>query len=262
MSLRSSIGAIRRDLLSSAHSRLAPLNDSGPIVTFTFDDFPRSALLTGGAILERWNVRGTYYTAPGLMNTSSDAGDLFRQSDVETLCEQGHELASHTFSHISARKTEGGVFENDLLKGRNAIEQLCGYDSGNFAYPFGDVTFRTKKRLGPQLTSARGIFPGLNGPNTDLNLLRANSLYGDLDQLPAAEKMIQQNLKQKTWLIFYTHDVQAKPSSFGCTPELLEAVVSSAVRHGCRILTIQETLECIGVSKGHTSRRAARSVPA
>ncbi len=48
----------------------------------------------------------------------------------------------------------------------------------NFSYPFGDVTVQAKKKVGPAMRSCRGIFPGLDGPMVDLNLLHANSLYG------------------------------------------------------------------------------------
>ena len=35
------------------------------IVTFTFDDFPKSAATTGAAVLERHGWRGTYYASAG-----------------------------------------------------------------------------------------------------------------------------------------------------------------------------------------------------
>ncbi len=50
----------------------------GPIVSFSFDDFPRTAYSAGGAILERFGVRGTYYAAAGLMNTANELGEQFR----------------------------------------------------------------------------------------------------------------------------------------------------------------------------------------
>ncbi|WP_037434922.1 polysaccharide deacetylase family protein, partial [Sinorhizobium fredii] len=42
------------------------LETEAPLVSFTFDDVPDSALHEGAAILERYDVRGTFYIAGGL----------------------------------------------------------------------------------------------------------------------------------------------------------------------------------------------------
>lgn len=262
MSVRSGLGAARRRVLCSLYRRTVSLGNRGPIVTFSFDDFPRTAYSVGGAILEQFEARGTYYTAAGLMNTSDELGDQFRSEDLDSLLEKGHELASHTYNHVSSRAVSCATFLEDVQKGRNAIKQFAGINSTNFAYPFGDVTLQTKRNLRLGLASARSIFPGVNGPEVDLNLLRANSLYGDLDRAARAAELIRENAKRKSWLIFYTHDVRPNPSPFGCTPRLFEATVSCAVRSGCRILTVQEALSEIGVQNGNPKGQARQYVPA
>ena len=86
--------------------------------------------------------------------------------------------------------------------------------------------------------SCRGIYGGVNGPDLDLNLLRANSLYGDVDRLAHVEELISENERKKGWLIFYTHDVRDNPSRYGCTPALLESALSAAIRSGSKISTV------------------------
>ncbi len=93
------------------------------------------------------------------------------------------------------------------------------------------------------MASCRGTTGGLNGPEVDLNLLRANNLYGDIDQFERVQKLILQNEKQRSWLIFYTHDVRQSPSRFGCTPALFEAAVSFAASRGSRMMTVAEVLK-------------------
>jgi peptidoglycan/xylan/chitin deacetylase (PgdA/CDA1 family) len=243
MGLRFYIGAVRRHFLSSVYSRHVPLGDRGPIVSFTFDDFPRTAYTVGGRILQEVGVRGTFYAALGLMNTSNELGEQFRLDDLHLLTKDGHELGSHTFSHLSCRKAALLEFRQDVHKGRDAIRNTTGLlDSGNFAYPYGAVTLRAKKILGREMISCRGTSGGINGPEVDLNLLRANSLYGDMDQFMQAERLISQNEHQKGWLIFYSHDVGSRPSRFGCTQSLLAAVVSLAAKRGSRIMTIADVL--------------------
>ena len=238
------------------YRRSAPLGNRGPIVSFTFDDFPRTAYTAGGAILEAFGVRGTYYAAVGLMNSSNELGEQFRSDDLRGLVQRGHELASHTFNHISCNTVPCSAFQADVNRGRDALAEMTGVQSANFAYPFGDVTLEVKKTLGPALASSRSIFRGFNGPEIDLNLLRANSLYGDRENSRRAEKLIAENARRKNWLIFYTHDVRPRPSPYGCTPELLQSAVSFVARSGSRILTVQDALAELGVATLDTKGQA------
>lgn len=246
MTLRSQLGRVRAEILRTVHSRPLPLHSQGPIVSFCFDDFPRTAYTTGGAILKSFGVRGTYYAALGLMNTTNELGDQLRQEDIDSLLADGHELGSHTFSHVSCRTVSLRSFEKDVIKGRQAIRALTGCDAGNFAYPRGHVSIRSKEKIGALMNSCRGIYGGINDLTADLNLLRANSLYGDVDQCARFESLISTNEERRGWLIFYTHDIRQNPSAFGCTPALFDHTVSRAAESGCRIASIKEALAIFG----------------
>jgi peptidoglycan/xylan/chitin deacetylase (PgdA/CDA1 family) len=219
------------------------LGSIGPVVSFTFDDFPRSAYTIGGKILKNFAARGTFYAAFGLMNTNNHCGDQFRLDDLAKLVDDKHELANHTFHHVSSRRTSVRTFVDDVLKGRAAIQSLPGITAtDNFAYPFGAVTARAKRAVGEKMSSCRSIFRGINGPVVDLNLLRANPLYGDVDSLGFVRDLLQENSDRRGWLIFYTHDVQKSPSHYGCTPALMESAVKLTVNSSTRILTVNEVL--------------------
>jgi peptidoglycan/xylan/chitin deacetylase (PgdA/CDA1 family) len=247
MSLRSQVGNVRRRILSGFYRRTVPLGALGPIITFSFDDFPRTALTIGAQILESVEARATYYVAMSLMNTTNDLGEQFRDEDLGSVVDRGHELASHTFSHLSASRVGYDVFKNDLEKGEQAIREKMGTPtSRNFAYPYGDVTLAIKRKLGAQLTSCRGNCGGVNGPDVDLNLLRANRIYGDLDRAEAAKRLVLENEEQRGWLIFYSHDVAAKPTPFGCTPELLAAICSFAATRNARFMTVGQVMKELG----------------
>jgi len=103
-----------------------------------------------------------------------------------------------------------GLFQEDAQKGRSALEKLTGVDFTNFAYPYGHVTLRAKRVLGTSFTSSRSSIPGFNGPDVDLNLLKANRLYGGVDQVKSPQDLIRENVRRKSWLIFYTLDVRQK----------------------------------------------------
>lgn len=242
MTLPFGLGTARRLVFSSLSCRLGRMQNETPVVSFCFDDFPRTAYLAGGAILKHFGARGTYYAAPGLMNTSNDLGEQFTAGDIESLLSDGHELGCHTFSHISCRNVSFKAFEADVLKGRDRLREMTGRDPINFAYPFGHVSLIAKGNIGAQMKTCRGIYGGLNGANPDLNLLSANSLYGDVDQTATYESLISANQQRKAWLIFYTHDVRDNPSPFGCTPALLEKVVALSRARGFQVAPIQDVV--------------------
>ena len=184
-------------------------------------------------------------------NTSNELGELFVEKDLHALFEKGHEIASHTFHHSSCRSVPLSAFATDVQQGMKAVEHLTGCSSGNFAYPYGHVTLAAKKTLAPHLRSARSIIPGVNRPDADLNLLRANCLYGDTANAKPVQDLILQNTRQKGWLIFYTHDVRPNPSEYGCTPELFELAVSEAAHCGSQILTVAQVVSQIGIAAGN-----------
>jgi peptidoglycan/xylan/chitin deacetylase (PgdA/CDA1 family) len=247
MSLRLQMAKVRREVLCALHRRTVALGSLGPIVTFSFDDFPRSALTTGADIIEGFGGRATYYVSMGLRGKSNALGEQFDSTDLRSLVERGHEVASHTFSHLSARKTPFEEFLKDVNHCEKAIrEDIDVEPSNNFAYPYGDVTLSVKKQLGLRMKSCRGTCSGLNGPGVDLNLLRANRLYGGVDQIEAAKRLILENEQLNTWLIFYSHDVACNSSQFGCTPALLESVVSFAADHSVRISTVAQVVTKLG----------------
>jgi len=261
MSLRTRLGDVRRRVLCAFYRCAVPLGNCGPVVSFTFDDFPRTALSVGGAILEKYGSRGTYYVTFGLMNSFNELGELFRADDLRSLLERGHELGAHTFHHSSCRAVSLSEFVEDVKRGKKALADLVGHDPTNFAYPYGHVNLRVKKNVGPLLKSCRGIVPGVNGPDVDLNLLRANSVCGDMDRLGEYEKLIEENALRKSWLIFYTHDVRQSPSPYGCTPAVFESVVARAASSGSRLLTVEEALAEVRDSLAHSKDRADVRIP-
>ena len=246
MGLRTVIGDARRQFLSSVARREARMTSERPLISFTFDDFPKTALFTAGAMLESLGISATFYAAAGLMGSTTEVGAIFDEGDLRTLIEHGHELASHTYSHISAKNTKLSAYYEDVKKGEQALARYtANCQRMNFSYPFGAVTVEAKKKVGPAVRSCRGIFPGLDGSFVDLNLLHANSLYGGTERLSAVQSLIEENARRNTWLIFYTHDVQEKPSPYGCTPGLFECVVRCAMESGAEIVTIEKALDRI-----------------
>jgi len=240
----------RRHWLPLIHRKPLPLGDVGPVVTFSFDDFPRTAYTEGGRLLKEYGARGTYYAAPGLMNSTTPLGEHFLQDDLYSLVGEGHELASHTYHHISSHASSVSEFLCDVREGYLALRRCAGgMVSRNFAYPQGAVTVQAKAAVGIEMLSCRGNYHGVNGRIVDLSLLRANPLYSSTGHADSIVQLIETNEAVRGWLIFYTHDVCAFPSQYGCTPSLLETAIKSALARSMAIMTVADVLTSTSLGK-------------
>src|SRR5687768_8348252 len=108
----------RSTLSQLLYRRPARMLNTDPLISFTFDDFPRSALHIGGEILKSYGFKGTYYAAFSLLGRDSPVGPIFVESDLASLLADGHELGCHTFAHSNAWITPVHAFEKSLLDNR------------------------------------------------------------------------------------------------------------------------------------------------
>ena len=116
----------------------------------------------------------------------------------------------------------------------------------NFAYPYGDMSVRTKRYLETRFDSCRSGHAGINTTVADLGGLKAWPLdNASVDRRKVAE-LIAETVRTSGWLIFYSHDVADQPSQFGVSPDLLEWAVAGAREIGCRLTTVAQGLRLIG----------------
>lgn len=220
-----------------------------PLISFTFDDFPRSALLTGGTILRRFGLAGTYYASLGLMGGEAPTGQMFVAEDLKALVQQGHELGCHTFGHCHSAETKTRVFEHSIIQNRLALHQMLPAVSfRTFSYPISPPRLQTKRRMAKHFAGCRGGGQTSNVRTADLGYLAAFFLEQSRDDIGAVKNLIQQNRKDQGWLIFATHDISESPTPFGCTPDFFEEVVQASVQSGAKILPMAEVLEVLNAS--------------
>jgi peptidoglycan/xylan/chitin deacetylase (PgdA/CDA1 family) len=219
-------------------TRPAKIGWPGGVVSFTFDDFPRSAWVNGGAILEKYDRRGTYYTAMGLAGTANNLGPLFTLDDLHATHKQGHEIACHTFSHRDCARVPATEIAAEIDRNAAALAQVLGDEAvTNFAYPFGGVSQSAKSALAPRFASCRGTGRGLMHGHglmhgtADLADLPSINIYSWNFDRNRLCRLIEDAQAKNAWLIFYTHDVAEEPSPFGCTPAQFQSIVAYAAEN-------------------------------
>lgn len=255
-------GKYRRTLSAALCRRPVKMQNTGPLISFTFDDFPQSALEVGGKILRAHGVAGTYYVSLGLLNRDEPTGRICSSTDLKEVLAQGHELGCHTFGHCDAWETESCSFEESILSNRRALKEILPEASFvTMSYPINTPRPGTKRRAGRYFAGCRGGGQTFNSGPIDLNYLQAFFLEQSRDVPSLIWQMISRNRDEGGWLIFATHDVSGQPTRFGCTPELFEDVVSRAVESGAKVLPVAQALSLVCGQAGFRTNEAVTGDP-
>jgi peptidoglycan/xylan/chitin deacetylase (PgdA/CDA1 family) len=227
------------------HANPFQMRNATPMVSFTFDDLPKSAVINGADLLEAHGARGTFYVSGALVGVGTaywPAGDA---ADVLSLHRRGHEIGCHTFSHQRACDLGVSSLANEIMRNRGYFRALdASIEAQTFAYPYGYGSFARKHQLRDQFQTCRGIVPGVNCGDVDLQFLRAMPLIDRQTDRVGIERAFDQAETNNGWLIFYGHDVTEKPSPWGCSPALLDYALEVAARRKIPALTMAEALRC------------------
>lgn len=237
----------RHTLSYQCGRRMEAVKLTAPIISFSFDDAPRSAFSNGGDIMKAHGARGSYFVSLGMLESDSPSGMIASKDDLRRAVGAGHELGCHTFDHKDPWKTKTEVFEKSVLKNRQALAAILPNTVfSTFAYPLCNPSPANKRRAGKLFNCCRGGGQTFNAGMADFNLLKA--FFLDVrcgDTINTVRRLIDQNSESRGWLIFATHDVGDNPSRYGCTKMLFEEVVAYAASSGSLLLPVGEACEQI-----------------
>lgn len=236
---------IRRNIAKKVVNRKTTLNLSEAIISFTFDDVPNSAFTEGAAILRKFGYNGTYYVALSLFEEGRPCSSNFNSQHLNEVIKEGSELACHTYGHLNYYHSNDNQIIADLEKNQDKIAELIpNYKFTNFSYPYGAQTISARRIVKDKFISARGVQSGINHNNIDLIDLKAHQL-GSHMKLDDFKGIIDQAIKLKGWLIFFTHEIKETPKEFDCTPALLQGVADYCSKKCISVLTIEKAMKLI-----------------
>jgi len=223
------------------------LRNVRPMVSFTFDDVPESAATTGVTILDQYDAKATFYVSGGLVGKWSGHWQGISRDGILELHRCGHEIACHTFSHLVASDLDAKKLDLEIEDNRRYLRAIDpSIRIENFAYPYGAGSVRHKTQLSQIFRSSRGIIPGVNSGVTDLHFLRSTPLINRDIDLDGIDRAFDAAVAKNGWLIFYSHDVAAEPSPYGCSLDMLRYALDAASQRGIAIMTVAEALRASG----------------
>lgn len=209
-----------------------------PVVSFTFDDFPKSAL-NGADVLEVHGGRGGFYAVTSFLGKADPAmGEMFDAATLTELTARGHEIGAHTHSHIDCARKKREAVEKDVAANLVALAE-AGHPAtvSSFAWPYGETSYAVKRWASDVFATGRGVLPGVNRGEADRAQLRAVELGDGAASRRRAIAMLETCIQSNGWLFFFTHDVSKSPSSFGCSPDLIDELCRRATDRGAVLAT-------------------------
>lgn len=83
-------------------------------------------------LLNKYKLKGTFNLNSGLFGTTN----RIPKNEIKELY-KGHEIAIHTVSHPSLPDLTKQEIINEVIKDKNDLEEISGYEIFGMAYPFG-----------------------------------------------------------------------------------------------------------------------------
>jgi hypothetical protein len=247
------IGKYQRTLSGMFFRDSVAMRNPVPLISFTFDDFPKSSLHVGGAILKAHGCRGTYFTSLGLINTVAPAGKIFSVEDLHQAIADGHELGCHTFAHCHSWDTPPALFEQSVIENQRSLRRLIPDASfATMSYPLCCPRPLTKRRVGRHFLCCRGGGQSYNSRLVSSTSVNALFLEQVRDNPAFIRTMIDNSNAARGWLVFATHDVSDSPSRYGLTPSFFDSIVRYSRDSGARVLPMREAWQLVaGIEKGN-----------
>ena len=155
---------------ATASELIGRIGPSGPerrTAVLSFDDGWRDAVTEVLPLLERLELRASFYVCPGWLGghhplVAGPGGSLLDENDLLRLVAAGMEVGSHSMSHRDLRLLPDAELDHDLSSSRQLIESMIGEPCRTFAYPYGLFDDRVEaavQRAGYQLALAWGPGP-------------------------------------------------------------------------------------------------------
>jgi peptidoglycan/xylan/chitin deacetylase (PgdA/CDA1 family) len=191
--------------VSCAGADLRPTTFPGtalPLVTFVFDDGNDTDYLVGKKI----------FANQGAVACSAITTDWLNQKEHLTtaqaiaLQEAGWEIMGHTVSHPNLRSQAPAEVEAELSRSKDVLESL-DLNVTNLVYPYNKNNGIVREIASRYYRSGRGGTNSFNTGATDPYFLKSFSIKHDLGRM---EEQIDRAHADRSWLIFYQHEINAK----------------------------------------------------
>lgn len=207
------------------------------VVSFTFDDAPRSVYTQAFPLLKKAGLHATIYLSTGTLTKPGYVNWL----DTKDLDASGWEIGAHTHTHADLTKLSVADFVGEIEESQRLFKER-GYTPVSFSAPYGAYSERELVELRKVYSSNRAAWGngGINPyPNFDAyNLVSLGiTLETTLDEVREQVRTIK---RDGGWLILQFHQIDDGQKEVGpfpkdtiyttkIFPEILEMILKEEV---------------------------------
>jgi len=142
--------------LSGMLAILAAGDDLGAKLAITFDDGYLGNATVAAPILKRHAAKAAFFVTTGFIGTdrvpvwdkaSTIPTEWMNWDHIRGLRDEGHEIGSHTVTHVDLGVTNGRIARDEIAMGKQRVEAELSEPARLFAYPFGGKKQMTEDNL-------------------------------------------------------------------------------------------------------------------
>lgn len=212
------------------------------MVSFTFDDAPKSVVTVGLPILAAAGYPATVYIST--RNTTFHG--YMNWNDVALVAQNGWEIGAHTYTHPHLTKlTDAEIVQE--FETSNADYALHGYYPIAFATPFGAYDDRVLNIVKRYYESHRAAWPaGVNTLSPDPYAIASYEVnrVTTIEEVTSLLDDLQKN-QNGGWIVLQLHHLFPKgevvTEEYGS--DLLEAIVEQVKTRHIAVLTVSDALK-------------------
>lgn len=175
--------------------------DRAAAISYTFDDGLRDQFAAAVPMLNEFGFKGTFFIIPGkVAETTADAEQrkndkrawgTITWDELKNMDAQGHEIASHTWSHPNLTKLSPAEVEAELGKAGDAIKTHIGKPPLTLAFPFNASTPEIREVALKHYLACRTYQTGTDGKATAASL----------------DAWADQRVKERKWGVLMIHAI-------------------------------------------------------
>lgn len=218
-----------------------------PIISFTFDDGWSSMADNAAPILCDYKVASTQYVMTGELGNSA----YMSPAQMDAMHTAGHEIASHSITHMDLGKASEGDVVRELEASKTALAKMGLIDPNNvsFAYPYGSHS-ELSDRIGKEhyaslRTTGSGEFdPSYVNTRENFDKYRIKSFTISNDtSIEEFRKFIDYTKQTNGWYVLALHQVDDSAETYSITSEQLRSLLDVTREEGVKIMTMRDALE-------------------
>jgi hypothetical protein len=172
------------------------------MISFVFDDGNDTDYLVGREVFAAHGAVASSAVTTGFINTA----DHLTAAQIRALQGAGWEIMGHTVTHPNLTTLSRRELEAELSESKAALQRL-GLKVSNIVYPYNKNDETVRDVTARLYRSGRGGTNAFNDRKLDPCFIKSFALKHDLGRM---ESLIDQAYRDRKWLVFYQHEIDAK----------------------------------------------------